>query len=49
MRWLAELQQRFLEDLGGLRKGMDQQTERLINLFYFCQPITDVCCGQLTN
>ena len=28
---------------------MDQQTGRLINLFDFRQPITDVYCGQLTN
>ena len=45
MRWLAELQQRFFEDLAGLRKGMDQETERFINSFGFCQQITDVYCG----
>ena len=28
---------------------MEQQTGRLINLFDFCHPITDVYCGQLTN
>ena len=29
--------------------SMHQQTGRLINLFDFCQPITDVYCAQLTN
>ena len=28
---------------------MDKQTGWLINSFDFCQPITDVYCGQLTN
>ena len=28
---------------------MVQKTGRLINLLDFCQPITDVYCGQLTN
>ena len=28
---------------------MEQQTRGLINLLDFCQPITDVYCGQLTN
>ena len=28
---------------------MDLQTGQLINLFDFCQPITDVYCDQLTN
>ena len=28
---------------------MDKQTGQIINLFDFCQPITDVYCGHLTN
>ena len=28
---------------------MDKQTWRILNSFDFCQPITDVYCGQLTN
>ena len=32
-----------------MRKTMEQQTGRFINLFDFCQPITDAYCAQLTN
>ena len=31
------------------KRGEGIQHAMLINLFDFCQPITDVYCGQLTN